>query len=124
MPAAINLKNVAAANVLYNGYSDEPNAVEWVESGATSILGTSRLRVARKMPVNRATGIARISARLTRPVINGTTGLLDGVLTYNLEVLRPANINTTNTDEGLARFASLLDLSLMIIAVRDGSLPA
>lgn len=124
MPAAINLKNVAQANVAYTGYSDEPNAVEWVESGATSILGTSRLRVVRKMPANRATGILRVSGRLTRPILNGTTGLLDGVATYNFEILRPANISNTNMDEGLARFASALDLSLVTYCVRDGSLPA
>lgn len=79
--ADLTLKNNAASNVTFNVYSVNPDSVEWIESGATSILGTSRAALSRKIPSDKANGVYRIGGRLTRPVINGTTGALDGTVT-------------------------------------------
>lgn len=121
--ADLTLKNNAASNVTFNVYSVEPDAVEWVESGATSILGTSRARLARKVPADKANGVYRIQGKLTRPVINGTTGALDGTLTFNFELLRPAKLTVAEADEAYARFKELVAQSIVKAAAENGAIP-
>lgn len=121
--ADLTLKNNAAANVTFNVYSVEPNDVEWIESGATSILGTSRFRLTRVVPANKTNGVYRIKGRLTRPVINGTTGLLDGTLTFNFELLRPANLSVAETDEAYARFKEAVAQAIVKTGAENGAIP-
>lgn len=121
--ADLTLKNNAAANVTYNVYSVEPDAVEWTEAGATSILGTSRFRLSRKTPVDKAKGVYRISGKLTRPVLNGTTGALDGTLTFNFELLRPAALSVAETDEAYARFKEAVAQAIIKSAAESGAIP-
>lgn len=121
--ADLTLKNNAAANVTFNVYSVEPDAVEWTESGATSILGTSRARMSRKVPADKANGVYRIQGKLTRPVINGTTGALDGTVTMNFEILRPAKLSTTEVDEAYARFKELVAQTVVKVAGESGAIP-
>lgn len=121
--ADLTLKNNAAANVTFNVYSVEPDAVEWTESGATSILGTSRARMNRKVPADKANGVYRIQGKLTRPVINGTTGALDGTVTMNFEILRPAKLSTTEVDEAYARFKELVAQTVVKAAAESGAIP-
>jgi hypothetical protein len=121
--ADLTLKNNAAANVTFNVYSVEPDAVEWTESGATSILSTSRLRMTRKVPADKANGVYRIQGKLTRPVVNGTTGALDGTLTANFEILRPAKISVAEVDELVARFKEAVAQSIVKAAAETGAIP-
>jgi len=121
--AALTLKNNAAANVTFDVYSVEPDAVEWVESGATSILGMSRARVSRKVPADKANGVYRINGKLTRPVINGTTGALDGTVTMNFEILRPAKLTVAEVDEAYARFKEFAVLAIVKSAAENGAIP-
>lgn len=125
MAAAANLtlKNAAAAAVPFTVYSVETDAVEWTEDGATSILGTSRLRMTRKVPADKANGVYRIGGKLTRPVVNGTTGALDGTLTANFEILRPAKISVAEVDELVARFAEAVAQSVVKAAAETGAIP-
>lgn len=121
--ADLTLKNNAAANVTFGVYSVEPNSVEWTESGATSILGTSRARISRKVPADKANGVYRIQGKLTRPVVNGTTGALDGTLTFNFELLRPAKLAVSEVDEAVARFKELVAQAIVKTAVETGAIP-
>lgn len=121
--AALTLKNNAAANVTFDVYSVEPDRVEWVESGATSILGMVRASLGRKVPVDKAKGVYRIPGSLKYPVLNGTTGALDGTLTLNFELLRPANLSVANADEAYARFKELVGQAIVKTAIENGSLP-
>lgn len=121
--ADLTLKNNAAANVTYGVYSVEPDSVEWTEAGATSILGTSRFRVTRKVPADKANGVYRIQGKLTRPVINGTTGALDGTLTFNFELLRPAKLSVSEVDEAVARFKEAVAQSIIKTAAETGAIP-
>jgi hypothetical protein len=121
--ADLTLKNNAAANVTFNVYSVEPDAVEWVESGATSILGTSRLRMSRKVPSDKANGVYRINGKLTRPVVNGTTGALDGTITMNFEILRPAKLTVAEVDEAYARFKEAVAQAILKTAAESGAIP-
>jgi hypothetical protein len=121
--ADLTLKNNAAANVTFNPYSVETDAVEWVEAGATSILGTSRFRLGRKVPADKANGVYRIQGKLTRPVVNGTTGALDGTLTLNFELLRPAKLSVAEVDEAIARFKEAVGQPIVKTAFENGAIP-
>ena len=121
--AALTLKNNAATNVTFNVYSVEPNNVEWVESGATSILGTSRFVLSRVIPADKSAGVYRTRGKLTRPVVNGTTGALDGTLTATFEILRPAKLTVADVDELYARFKEAVAQSIIKEAAETGAIP-
>jgi hypothetical protein len=121
--ADLTLKNNAATNVTFNVYSVEPDSVEWTETGATSILGTSRARLSRKIPTDKTKGVYRTIGKLTRPVVNATTGALDGTLTFNFELLRPANLSVAETDEAYARFKELVAQAIVKTAAESGAVP-
>lgn len=121
--ADLSLKNNAAATVTYNVYSVNPDSVEWVEAGATSILGTSRFVLSRKVPADKANGVYRIGGKLTRPVINGTTGVLDGTYTATFEILRPAKLSVADADELIARFKEAVSQAIVKAAAESGAIP-
>lgn len=121
--ADLTLKNNAASNVTFSVYSVEPDGVEWVESGATSILGTSRFRLDRKIPADKVNGVYRTKGKLTRPVVNGTTGALDGTLTFNFELLRPATLTVAEVDEAYARFKEAVAQAIVKSAAESGAIP-
>lgn len=121
--ADLTLKNNAAANVTFNVYSVNPDSVEWVESGATSILGTSRFVLSRKIPADKANGVYRIGGKLTRPVVNGTTGALDGTMTGTFEILHPAKLTVAEADELYARFKEAVAQAIVKTAAESGAIP-
>jgi hypothetical protein len=121
--AALTLKNNAAANVTFDVYGVNPDNVEWVEAGATSILGTSRFVLSRVIPTDKTAGVYRTRGKLTRPVINGTTGLLDGTVTATFEILRPAKLTVAEVDELFARFKEAAALAIVKTAAESGAIP-
>lgn len=121
--AALTLKNNAAANVTFDVYSVDTDAVEWTEAGATSILGTTRARLSRKIPQDKSSGVYRTQGKLTLPVINGTTGALDGTVTCNFEILRPAALSVANVDETYARFKEFVAQAIVKTAAESGAIP-
>lgn len=121
--AALTLKNNAAANVTFDVYAVGQDAVEWIESGATSILSTSRLVISRVIPADKQAGVYRTRGKLTRPVINGTTGLLDGTVTATFEILRPAKLTVAEVDELYARFKEAVGQAIVKTAAESGAIP-
>jgi len=121
--AALTLKNNAASNVTFDVYSVESDRVEWVESGATSILGMVRASLGRKIPADKTNGVYRVPGSLKYPVVNSTTGALDGTVTMNFEILRPANLSNTNVDEAYARFKELVGQAIVKAAAESGAIP-
>lgn len=121
--ADLILKNAAAANVTFNVYSVETDAVEWTETGATTILGTTRARVGRKIPADKSNGVYRIQGKLTLPTVNGTTGALDHVLTGNFEILRSAKATVAQSGEFHARFKELVAQAIVKAAIESGAIP-
>jgi hypothetical protein len=121
--AALTLKNAAASNVTFDVYSVNADSVEWVESGATSILGMIRAFLGRKIPTDRANGVYRTLVKSTYPVVNETTGALDGTVTVNSEILRPAKLASADVDEAVARHAALFSLTIVKQAAETGAIP-
>lgn len=121
--ADLTLKNAAAANVTFNVYSVNPDSVEWIESGATSILSTSRAVLSRKVPADRGAGVYRIGGKLTRPVVNTETGALDGTNTFTFEYLRPAKLSVAEVDELVARATAFVAQTIIKSAVENGAIP-
>lgn len=121
--ADLILKNNAAANVTFNVFSVDTDSVEWTEAGATSILGTSRFRMSRVAPTDKAKGVFRTNGVLTRPVLNATTGELTGTLTFKFELLRPANLSVAEVDEAYARFKEAAAQAIVKTCAESGAIP-
>lgn len=123
-PAAITLKNNAGTNVTFDVWSVDSDSIVWSEAGATSIIGAAKFRLGRKIPSDLEKGVYRIPGRLTFPVVNGTTGALDGTFTFNFELLRPAHLSIASADEAYARFKEAVSLAIVKIAAETGAIPA
>jgi len=123
-PAAITLKNNAGTNVTFDVWSVDSDNVTWSEAGATSILGTPKFKLGRKISPNQASGVYRVLGKLVYPVVNATTGALDGTITGNFEILRPAVLSNANADEAYARFKEAVALAIVKLAVETGAIPA
>lgn len=121
--AALTLKNNAAANVTYDVYGVNPDSVEWTEAGATSILGTRRFVLSRVIPTDKSLGVYRTRGKLTYPVLNGTTGALDGTITGTFEILRPAKLAVADVDEAYARYKEAVAQAIVKLAAETGAIP-
>jgi hypothetical protein len=121
--ADLTLKNAPAANVTFNVFAVREDSVEWVETGATSILGTSRAVLSRKIPADKNAGVYRTAGKLTRPVINATTGALDGVNTFTFECLHPAKLSVAEVDETYARGVAFVGQAIVKTAFESGAIP-
>jgi hypothetical protein len=121
--ADMTLKNAADANVTFNVYAVREDSVEWVETGATSILGTSRAVLSRKIPADKSAGVYRTAGKLTRPVVNETTGALDGVNTFTFECLHPAKLSVAEVDETYARGKAFVGQAIVKAAFESGAIP-
>lgn len=121
--ADLALKNNAAATVTFNPYAIGEDYVEWTEAGATSILGTNRYRMTRKVPTDKVNGVYRIGGKLSYPVVNGTTGVLDGTITFSFECVRPAKLTNAVVDEAYARFKEAVALAITKAAAESGAIP-
>jgi hypothetical protein len=121
--ASLTLKNAAASNVTFEVFAVREDSVEWVESGATSILGTTRAVLSRKIPTDRSAGVYRTAGKLTRPVVNETSGALDGVNTFTFECLHPAKLSTAEVDETFARGVAFVGQTVVKTAFESGAIP-
>lgn len=121
--ADLTLKNNAGANVTFNVFAVRADDVEWTEAGATSILGTTRFKLGRKIPSDAANGVYRVFGKLALPVVNGTTGLLDGTATGTFEILRPAKLSVATMDEFYARFKEAVAQAIVKAAAETGAIP-
>jgi hypothetical protein len=121
--ADLTLKNNANSDVTFNVYSVNPDSVEWIESGATSILGTSRAVLGRKIPADKGSGVYRIQGKLTRPVLDSETNALLGTNTFTFEFLRPAALSVAEVDELVARAKALVGQAVVKAAAENGAIP-
>jgi hypothetical protein len=121
--ADIVLKDASGANVTFNPYAVREDSVEWVEAGATSILGTTRAVLSRKIPADRSAGVYRTAGKLTRPVVNVTTGGLDGVNMFTFEHVHPAKLLASDANETMARGVAFAGLAIVKTAAGTGAIP-
>lgn len=88
--ANITVNNYAAAAVTYKVMSVEPTKVVYADDTAGTLQGFRLIEIQRKLPIDKANGVIRIYGKISRPVINGTTGLVDYTSLGTLEFSFPA----------------------------------
>lgn len=123
MAAAANLilKNAAAANVTFEVFSIESNAVEWREQGIATLIGTPSNRLSRKLAADKVNGINRVSGKLVYPEI-ATDGTVRTV-TGTFEIIRPVAAANATCDEFSARFKEAIAQAIVSTAVKTGAIP-
>jgi hypothetical protein len=120
--AAITLKNNAGSNVTFDQFAIREDELSWNESGATSILGTTRAKIYRKLPTDLANGVYRGGGSLLLPQV--TDGVLDGTFRMRFDFDRPGVISVANVDEGVARFKELVAQALVKAMCESGVIPS
>jgi hypothetical protein len=119
--ADITLKNNADSNVTFTQFSVSENEVSWIESGATSLLGTTRAKIYRVLPTDPSKGTYRGGGSVVLPQV--TDGILEGACRMRFDFDRPVVLSTANVDETVARFAALVKLAIVKTMVENGAIP-
>lgn len=106
--ANLTLKNYANTDVTYKVMDVKPDQVTWIDDTAGSLLGFRQFTLGRKMPKDKANGVIRVQGKVSRPVLDATTG----ALTYNsigtFELVFPAKATLAERREVHASLKSAL----------------
>lgn len=74
--ANITVNNYAASPVTYKVLSVEPTKVIFADDSAGTLNGYRLIEIQRKLPVDKVNGVIRIYVKISRPTLDGVTGLV------------------------------------------------
>lgn len=121
--ATISLKNYAAVEQTYNPVLQRSDLVGWDEAGASSLAATRKATIGLKIPKDLSSGTAKVTFKLTYPVVDGTTGALLRTPLCWAECTFPASASQTERRETFARFKDLLADAVAQATIDDLALP-
>lgn len=118
--ANLTLKNWAAANVTYTMLFASPEkGAKWADKSQGSYLGFRGVYMFLKHPTDAVNGVNRVTIKLNRPVIDGTTGALSYSTLASVEFVLPTKAALAERQELLAAFRDLMDNAVVTSAVVD-----
>lgn len=88
--ANLVLANHAAANVTYNVQSEADGSGLWADTTQGTPGGFRTVTMSLVRPKDLSKGVFRVRCNIARPVVNGTTGLIDYISRANVECIIPA----------------------------------
>lgn len=122
--ANITVNNHAAAAVIYKVMSVEPTKVTYMDDSAGTLLGLRTIELGRKLPTDRANGVVRVQLKVTRPVLDATTGALSYTSLGTAEMVFPAKSSLAERREIKAALANALDNAVVQPAIETFELPS
>jgi hypothetical protein len=122
--ANITVNNHAATAVTYKVMNVEPTKVTYMDDSQGTLLGLRTIELGRKLPTDRANGVIRVQLKVTRPVVNATTGALDYTSLGTAEMVFPAKASLAERREIKAALANALDNAVVQPAVETYELPS
>lgn len=122
--ANITLNNWAASAVTYNAlFADTDKGAKWADKTQGTLLGYREVFLLMKRPKDRANGVTRVQVKITRPVIDGTTGALSYQDTSFQEFVISAKATLAERQELLAAHKNFAAHSVLQSAVLDFEVP-
>jgi hypothetical protein len=122
--ATLTLKNWAAANVSYTAlYASMDKGAKWADKSQGTLMGYRTVTMLNKHPTDLINGVKRVTLKVNRPVIDGTTGALSYNSFVSGEFVIPTKATTAERQELLAAFRDLMDNAVVTSAVVDDEQP-
>lgn len=106
MPAMgnITVNNFAAGAVTYTVLSESGPVKSWADTAQGTPQGFRTISLELKRPADPAKGVTRVLAKVARPVVNGTTGLVDYIGRANSEFIIPPSQTLAERQELYAAY--------------------
>lgn len=122
--ANITVNNAAASPVTYKVLAVEPTKVTYMDDSAGSLLGIRTIELGRKLPTDRANGVIRVQLKVSRPVLDATTGALSYTSLGTAELIFPAKASLAERKEVKAALTNALAHAVVQPAVETFELPS
>lgn len=115
--ANITVNNYAAVATTYKVMSVEPTKVVYADDSAGTLQGFRLIEIQRKLPTDKVNGVIRLYGKISRPVINGTTGLVDYTSLGTFEFSFPAKATLAERREAWAATKNFVSHAVVTAAV-------
>lgn len=117
--ANLTLANHAAANVTYTVQSEVDGSGLWADTASGVAASFKTVKLAIERPKDPTKGVFRVRINIARPVLNGTTGLVDYISRANTEIILPASATLAERQELYAMFKNFAASTTCGSAVKD-----
>jgi hypothetical protein len=117
--ANLVLQNHAAANVTYLVQAEQDGSGLWADTAQGTPGGFRTVRLALERPKDPTKGVYRVRIFAARPVVNGTTGLVDYTSRTNSEIIIPVQATLAERQELYAAFKNMAGHAVSASAIRD-----
>lgn len=121
--ANITVNNYAAAAVTYKVMSVEPTKVVYADDTAGTLQGFRLIEIRRTLPADKVNGVIRIYAKITRPVVDGVTGLVSYTTLGMLEYSFPAKATLAERREAHTATKNFAAHAVVLAAVETFETP-
>lgn len=122
--ANLTVNNYAAAAVTYNAlYADTDKGAKWADKLQGSLLGYREIFLGMKRPADKLNGVVRVQGKVTRPVVDGTTGALSYQSLGTIEFVIPAKATLAERQELWAAVKNFAANAVVQSAVLDFEVP-
>lgn len=111
--ATLAVNNYAAAAVNYTTIRANGDIAVWADKSQGTISGYRVIEATVKRP-KLASGVTRVKISVARPIVNGTTALVDYTGRAICEFLLPAAITLAERQELIAAMANALDNTVQV----------
>lgn len=117
--ANLTLQNHAAGNVTYAVQSEQDGSGVWADTAQGTPGGFRPVKLTVERPKDPTKGVYRVRIQIARPVVNGTTGLVDYTSRANTEVIIPVQATLAERQELYAAFKNMAANAVTGSAIKD-----
>lgn len=117
--ANLVLQNHAAGNVTYTVQAGESGSGFWADTAQGTPGGFRPVKLTLERPKDPSKGVFRVRILIARPVVNGTTGLVDYTSRANTEIIIPVQATLAERQELYAAFKNMAANAVTGSAVKD-----
>lgn len=117
--ANLILQNDAAANVTYYVQSEADGSGLWADTAQGTPGGFRTVKLSLERPKDPTKGVYRVRIFCARPVVNGTTGLVDYTSRANTEIIIPVAATLAERKELYAAFKNMAANAVSGSAIKD-----
>jgi hypothetical protein len=117
--ANLVLQNHAAANVTYLVQSEQDGSGLWADTASGMAVSFKTVKMTMERPKDPTKGVYRVRLNIARPVLNGTTGLVDYTSRANTEIIIPATATLAERQELYAMAKNAMANAVLGSAIKD-----
>jgi hypothetical protein len=105
--ATLTINNFAATPVNYNVLGIKDGVARWADQTQGTVGGYKTITAEVRSPSDPSKQVTRIVFNIARPIVNGTTGVVDYITRAKIEILEPPGATLAERQEIFAAVKNL-----------------